>query len=100
MNPEFWKWSKDERYAAGYDQGYKDGVEKRIINPPAFTIGEQIIEKYRANIEAFASSRVISRDVNGIIRFYRVGVEKGYGSIGQALDAEIAYLNSAAEVGK
>ena len=98
MNPEFWKWSNDERYAAGYEQGYKDGVEKRIIKPSTFTIGEQIIEKYRTNIEAFASSRVIGRDVNGIIKFYRVGVDKSYNSLGQALDAEIAYLNSAAEV--
>ena len=62
------------------------------------TVASVLLERYQNNIEAFASSRVIGKTVNGRSKFYCSQSEKGYDVLADAIKAEIAYLNSAAEV--
>ena len=58
------------------------------------TNGEKILERYANSIKRFANSRVEGKQINGKMRYYRFGVEKGYDTLAEALRTEEEFLNS------
>lgn len=102
MNPEFWKWSKDERYAAGYEQGYKDGETKRLINNTNRTVASVLLERWAKDTREMAKRTIETKD-GGLTFMYHMAGRVAMGETEdyeKAIQREIAYLNSAAEVGK
>lgn len=91
---EFVKW-EDERPLDLW-QYFKALDSEAKQTPP--TVKDVLLERYRNNTESFASSRVEGKSINGRIRFFRIGVERGYDTFSEAINEEIAYLNSPAEV--
>ena len=65
-----------------------ESAEKPMTN------GEKILERYANSIRRFASSRVHGIQANGKLRYYRVGIDKGYNSLAEALSDEEAFLAS------